>query len=240
MKSESRRNPDWTRDELILALDLYIQTRSRSLQKSDPLILELSTALNGLPAAGSARDASTYRNPNGVYMKLANLKSCDPEYHGKGLDRGNQLEQVVWDEFAGDPTQLRLVANAIKMGSQELAKTNSVDVADEGSEEGGVLWRVHKRRERDPRVTRKKKAAILAATGRLACEACGFDFRERYGPIGERFAECHHRVALAEVAHSTVTRLKDLAILCANCHRMVHRTRPLESISEFMNRIVGR
>jgi hypothetical protein len=50
---------------------------------------------------------------------------------------------------------------------------------------------------------------------------CGFDFAEFYGAIGERFAECHHVRPLHEGQRRTY--LRDLAILCANCHRMPHR-----------------
>jgi 5-methylcytosine-specific restriction protein A len=45
--------------------------------------------------------------------------------------------------------------------------------------------------------------------------------------LGRGFAECHHLVPLAEVAFHRNTRLTDLAIVCANCHRMLHRGRPV-------------
>jgi 5-methylcytosine-specific restriction protein A len=35
------------------------------------------------------------------------------------------------------------------------------------------------------------------------------------------------------------TRLADLAILCANCHRMIHKTRPLMSVEEFKRVVIG-
>ena len=33
-------------------------------------------------------------------------------------------------------------------------------------------------------------------------------------------------VALSDLAHGGTTRLRDLALVCANCHRMLHRRRP--------------
>lgn len=91
--------------------------------------------------------------------------------------------------------------------------------------EGRPLFRLHRLRERDPRIVRSKKRAIQAATGRLACEVCKFDFAAAYGSLGEGFAECHHRVPLAELTGATSTKMEDLAIVCANCHRMLHRRR---------------
>lgn len=61
------------------------------------------------------------------------------------------------------------------------------------------------------------------------CQVCGFDFAECYGPIGERYIECHHLNPLSERDEAEtvlVTTIADLAVLCSNCHRMIHRTRP--------------
>lgn len=93
--------------------------------------------------------------------------------------------------------------------------------------EGDVKLVLHFRRERDPAIRRSKLAAVLEATGALACEVCGFDFADRYGETGRGFAECHHLRPLAEGGREA--RLEDLAVVCANCHRMVHSTAvPLE------------
>ena len=66
-------------------------------------------------------------------------------------------------------------------------------------------------------------ASTYEETNCLKCEVCDFDFRATYGDLGEGFAECHHVLPLAELAPGTKTKLRDLAILCANCHRMAHR-----------------
>ena len=73
---------------------------------------------------------------------------------------------------------------------------------------------------------------MLQRTGRLTCEACDFDFEERYGKLGLGFAECHHRLPIARLSVTLRTRLSDLAIVCANCHRMIHRSRPLLTVEE--------
>jgi len=72
----------------------------------------------------------------------------------------------------------------------------------------------------------------LKQAGRLACETCGFDFEAAYGERGKGFIECHHTKPLADLEHERTTKLDDLALLCANCHRMVHAKRPWLDVSE--------
>jgi 5-methylcytosine-specific restriction protein A len=52
---------------------------------------------------------------------------------------------------------------------------------------------------------------------------CGFDFAGVYGPRGSNFCEVHHLKPLSDVHSEVETRLQDLAIVCSNCHRMLHR-----------------
>jgi hypothetical protein len=90
--------------------------------------------------------------------------------------------------------------------------------------EGSLKLRSHLRRERDPTLSRKKKAAVLAVHGKLDCELCGFDPVASYGSeIGYASIEVHHAtVAVADMKEGHKTRLDDLQCLCANCHRIVH------------------
>jgi 5-methylcytosine-specific restriction protein A len=57
--------------------------------------------------------------------------------------------------------------------------------------------------------------------------------RAVYGELGVGFAECHHRQPLASLPKPRKTTMSDLAILSANCHRMIHRTRPLMTVEAF-------
>lgn len=69
-----------------------------------------------------------------------------------------------------------------------------------------------------------------AAATTLACEVCGFDFEAVYGELGRGFIECHHVVPLSEGQRKT--SLRDLALVCSNCHRMAHRRRPWPAVAE--------
>ena len=79
---------------------------------------------------------------------------------------------------------------------------------------------------------------MLNATGKLSCEVCGFDFKARYGDLGEGYAECHHTIPVSQLKKQQKTKLSDLSILCANCHRMIHRSRPMLSIEQLKEQLL--
>lgn len=87
------------------------------------------------------------------------------------------------------------------------------------TEEGRATLRVHMRRERSRKLIQEFKASLES----FACEACGDDMEAVYGPLGAGYIEAHHRVPVALIEEGSKTRLSDLAALCANCHRIVHR-----------------
>ena len=58
------------------------------------------------------------------------------------------------------------------------------------------------------------------------CQVCGFDFAAVYGEVGEKYIEAHHLIPLSSLPEGQPVPMdpkKDFAVLCANCHRMVHR-----------------
>lgn len=199
------RNPPWTYEELILALDLY-KRRSGSLSKDSSEVAELSDVLNALPIHSDRPDRARFRNHNSVYMKLSNLVRLDPDYSGRGLSRGNKLEQLVWDEYALDNEQLRQTAQALRSfagGTVENGKGPPEVAETDGSEEGRLLLRIHRSRERNAALVRGKKEQASRRSGRLTCEVCGFDFVSQYGELGRRFIECHHLLPLAMLSTRT-------------------------------------
>jgi 5-methylcytosine-specific restriction protein A len=56
-------NPKWSRDETILALDLYFQCEGKIPSKSDDRVVELSKLLRNHPLHQDAAKNSTFRNP---------------------------------------------------------------------------------------------------------------------------------------------------------------------------------
>ncbi|MEW8459446.1 MAG: HNH endonuclease [Candidatus Thiodiazotropha endolucinida] len=156
------------------------------------------------------------------------------------MKHGNQLEAVVWDEFANDRQRLSDVAQAIISNAASLSSPEAEGfiLDDEEASEGRVLTRVHKMRERDQGLVAKKKSRVLEKTGKLECEVCGFDFSEKYGALGHGFAECHHTKPVSSLKPGEKTKLSDLAVVCANCHRMLHRAKPWISIEELRSAAV--
>lgn len=91
--------------------------------------------------------------------------------------------------------------------------------------EGEQRQQMVRHRKREAALRAAKVAAALSRHGRLACEVpgCGFDFAQTYGSVGAAYAHVHHLQPLASRERPQQTRLSDLAIVCANCHAMIHR-----------------
>jgi 5-methylcytosine-specific restriction protein A len=145
---------------------------------------------------------------------------------------GNKLKAEVWAEFGRDPKRLRAVAKAIR---DVIALTDQTDeAAGEHIEapEGRLLTLYHRTRERSRGLVYRKKAHAIRTGRTLACEVCDFDFAARYGQRGDGFIECHHKLPLSSISPGATTRLVDLALVCSNCHSMLHRGRPWPSVEE--------
>jgi predicted HNH restriction endonuclease len=164
-------------------------------------------------------------------MKLMNFRRFDPDYtaDGKvGLTRGNKDEELVWDEFSADKDRLQQVVTAIRLAvehSPSLLGGGDDESGMEEAEEGRVLTKLHRVRERKRGLVEQRKKVALKTHGRLACEACGFDFSIKYGEIGQGLIEVHHTKPVHTLKEGDKTKLEDLALLCANCHRVVHSSR---------------
>lgn len=111
---QPKRNPDWSREETILALELYQRHRPRLLDETHPDVVALSEELRGLAVARGVRGLVTFRNPTGVSMKLSNLRGADPQNAGKGLPHGSAVEERVWEEFGKDSAALAQASAAIR------------------------------------------------------------------------------------------------------------------------------
>ena len=86
---------------------------------------------------------------------------------------------------------------------------------------------------------RKRSQALRNAAFRRAngiCAACGVDYSTVLGGLGLKVLQVHHCMQLSALEVPRVTRLEDLAVLCANCHALVHatpeRAMPVEELRE--------
>jgi predicted HNH restriction endonuclease len=92
-------------------------------------------------------------------------------------------------------------------------------VIEKGDIEGRTIKYFTTKYER----SRKNRKAAIKARG-TKCMACDFDFRKKYGELGEEFIEVHHIKALFDLEEEIpINPSTDLVCLCSNCHRMIHK-----------------
>jgi len=103
-------------------------------------------------------------------------------------------------------------------------------VAEEDDElsfpEGKEIYRLHKSKERNRELIKAAKEHHLKNDSKLCCQVCEFSFVDTYGEIGHGFIEAHHIFPISQLTEQTATKIEDLALVCSNCHRMLHRRRP--------------
>ncbi len=98
----------WSRDELILAINLYCKLPFGKMHKGTPEVIELARLIG--------------RTPSSVGLKLGNFASFDPSLKArgvKGASNASKLDKKIWDEFYNNwdeailesETQLAIVKN---------------------------------------------------------------------------------------------------------------------------------
>lgn len=212
------KNPVWNNEELILALDLYFQLGYGQMDGRNPQVKALSEMLTLMHESDGFS-----RSVNSVSLKLANFKRIDPEFKGKGMTGGGKLDENIWNEYSHNKLLLRIHAEEIR---KKILNGNITDIPFlteedyESRSEGGQKVYVSQKSERDARL----KNAAIKIHG-TSCQGCGFNFGLIYGKWGKGFIEVHHLHPLGdnETAERITNPVKDLIVVCANCHRMIHR-----------------
>lgn len=238
------KNPDWVRDEVILACRLVMANGWRRLFAEDVRVIALSALLQQLPIHPAGDRGEKFRSPDSVARKTVDIASRHPDYAGKATN-GGALDRAVLAEFLAEPERMDSVAVLLRHGLEtgslrELAAPEEEELDEDFSApEGRLLFRRHRARERSKALHRKKIDSVLSRGGSLACEACGFDYEDVYGERGKDYIEVHHVVPL-HAAGEGVTKLTDLALICANCHRMIHRRAPWPTPAELREAVRAR
>ena len=114
MKKQIKKNPNWRREELILALDLYFKNTPSGLDDTNPDVIKLSEILNNLGLHDNTHKNESFRSPNSVSLKLQNFRSLDPQSMGRGMPHASKLDRIIWDEFSNTQRLLKERANTIK------------------------------------------------------------------------------------------------------------------------------
>lgn len=218
---------DWLYDELLLVGDALRANGWKGIRASSAEAEALAALLSQGQLHPGEELPPDFRTPNSIQRKSYDLVTAAQDYEGIPT-RGGKLAAVVMAEFEADPEGMGAKAGAtlalLQSGAEILPPSGPDDDPDDetAAHEGGVIEALAKRRERDRTLRKKKIQAVEKAGDLIACEACGFDFGNAYGERGAGYIEVHH-VNPLHVTGPTSTSLDDLALVCANCHRMCHR-----------------
>ena len=151
LAGDGKARTNWTRDQLIVAFNLYCRIPFGRIHNRNPEIIALAKAIG--------------RTPSAVSWKLANFSSLDPAVVGRNLSgatHGGKLEKEVWEEFHSDWN--RLAFESERLWSQVTGvpiEEHLSDVLPEGrTREATVMVRVNQGFFR---------AAVLAAYDSKCC-----------------------------------------------------------------------
>lgn len=218
----------------MLAGALVVKNGWRELRTGDVDVQELSELLRSLPVhEPEARALPGFRSPDSVSRKTTDFMTNHPLYQGKSTRCGKPTLLMI-EAFTKREAEMLQAAEAIEEGiaSGDLHRLpkqpDEVDETGSTAIEGRLLVRRALARERDPKLRALKIKQARLNGGPLRCEVCAFDFAHTYGDLGDGYIEVHHVTPL-HASGTRETKLADLACLCANCHRMCHRSRPGES-----------
>ena len=206
---------------MIIVLDHYVNGPTRHKKYHSELI-EIGELL-GL-------------SPSSVEIRISNYKARDPEYlsQGKrGFPGGGDHVDAIWKEFFGKNDLLRSEAVAAWKRLREMKEPNDPVIGhSEQYEEGHLKLRTHFQRERSRQLVLDAKTYCKKNKGCLSCEVCGISPSATYGDRGDSAIEAHHRSPMSDLLVPGTSRIEDLALVCANCHRVIHGRLPWLTIEE--------
>jgi 5-methylcytosine-specific restriction protein A len=140
-------------------------------------------------------------------------------------------EESLVADLKGMVRLYRLLTYRGISGGEDEAQPDSVPSQGVWGIEDLRRYRLHRRIDRNRRLALEAKKVHGCV-----CEACGFDFQERYGELGRDYIEAHHLVPLVDLPRDIPVSLdarSDFAVLCANCHRMIHRSDAPKDLADF-------
>ena len=174
---------------------------------------------------------SRYRETGDWYLKLARFPAALFDANGYVLFATEEAYRTSPHLQIGKqisvPNGISSMPDYVRAIDSEAPPNLDVDIHTFAATEGQKRLVLHLQRERNQTVVRNKKK--LAAS--LDCEVCAFSFG-RYGSAASDYCEVHHLLPLSGVENTTQTRMEDLAILCANCHRVIHLRNPPYTLNE--------
>lgn len=163
----------------------------------------------------------------------------------QGIFEGVELEHVLSELEKKGSSFVSLVQILKRFQQRTILKDGLIEVikndlvSEEAEEEdsyleGEVKTYYGKRYERNV----KNRINAIKAHG-TSCMVCDFNFGEFYGSHGRDFIEVHHLEPISTFEKERIINpVTDLAPVCSNCHRMLHRNKnKVLSIEDLKNLI---
>ena len=114
-------NNNWTKEETIIAFNVYCKIPFKDSNKNHPMITEYAKIIG--------------RSPSALNMKVGNLGRLDPKLKEKGivgLSHGSKIERIVWEEFYANPEQFAYESECLiaKYANKSIEKSSKIDIND--------------------------------------------------------------------------------------------------------------
>lgn len=109
----------WTREELILTINLYCKLPFGKMHKTNAAIIELAELIG--------------RTPSSIALKLGNFASFDPTLKARGIKgapNASKLDKTIWDEFYNNWDEALLQSEEMLAQKQHtsIEKLNEIDL----------------------------------------------------------------------------------------------------------------
>jgi len=208
----------WTRDEVILGLDVLFSLNPKQLHKNHPSIIKLSNLLVSLPIIPVAKREEGFRNNVGVSSMLRNFLIGQNQTL-KSFNVG-QIFYEVYYQYKDNLVELHNIAAAIRRCIEFTQNQTYGDPLEcEDFPEGAILFHVHRNVE-----TKYNK---FFRNPILECEVCGLQPSRIYLDMGNQSVLSKHLlVSPAELDPNVILTKTDFINVCQNCHRALHLLRP--------------
>ena len=204
----------FTRDEVILALDVLYSSEKQRVSADSEAMIDLSALLNRLPIHPPENRRTDFRSTTGVSTQLHRFRRS--LISGKNNDSIGLLFFQILLEFEGRFDELHSIADAIRKNEPSFSAEFGSRTEDSGFPEGILLGHLHRLIE----IRDGAKAPIGDH-----CEICSLKPELYYQPCGELLQQ-HLLVSPIEMDGKKRYAANCFIMVCPNCHAALHCLRP--------------